>query len=386
MILTGTYNTAKSAWYATTEPGQGVNNLGRIQAAHAALASYPYAALNFLLSTPTEYIPVNDDENRQAGHDAGVAGGGGVTGGYDFLLRGNYVHPCIVVNLVDGTSIAGGKAYYAGSVTSFTPTMGTITRNWIEVFSTDDLVNTLGLFNGGSYDIKIDPCITRVALGTTTSLGSQTLTLSNISVKANERLVVLAGGTSHSSGFPADGGQTCTYDGNSMNQDSTSPVYQVNNIMESSVFSIQPGADTTNKSIVFTNTSTNVDVFYSNVILALKIQGLPINALDVAAFPVGGLGGDLGPSGGAFTSENDEMLIGAGFCMGPVTDTDGSWSFSFNAGQIDGSASGPDMQNIKASEGYLAVTTTGSPYTAKKTGIGGTSAQSYNIMHLCTYK
>lgn len=217
------------------------------------------------------------------------------------------------------------------------------------------------------------------------------MTLSGISVNANERLVVLVASNTLLTSFPGTGNQTCTYDGVSMAQDSTDDTYQVNNVLESSVFSLQPASDTVSKNIVFNahaGTPADTDTPKNVLLIALKIKNLLINDLDVAAFPIGGLGGDLGNTsvGGVFTSEDVEMLIGAGFCMGPVGDADGSWANSFNAGQIDGSTGGADIDNVKGSEGYLAVDTTGSPYRVKKTGIGGTSAQSYNIMHLCAYK
>lgn len=157
-LLLGTYNRDKADWFDITEPGQPVDNLGRWKLAHPEthISGRTY---NFELTDPTVYVPANDADNQVAGHDAGEVGDCEQTGGYDFLCKGNYVHPELVVFDIDGTPIPDGKLYYAGNPQNFTtPELSPdpdIVRNWAEVISSGDLEELLELEVGESYTLNV---------------------------------------------------------------------------------------------------------------------------------------------------------------------------------------------------------------------------------------
>ena len=140
--LVGTYNLAKANWYTVTEPGQGVDNLARWKLAHPGISIGP-RSYNFNLTSPTTFVPTNDSTDQITAHNLGVAGSRAVTGGYDFLWKGNYVTSEYTVNDIGGIPIANGRLYYAGDTTNFdTPALTpptrspAIVRDWAEVITT----------------------------------------------------------------------------------------------------------------------------------------------------------------------------------------------------------------------------------------------------------
>ncbi len=154
--LVGTYTASKADWFAITEPGQATTNYGRWQIAHSGASSFGNKTYSFALTDPTEYVPDNDTSNRTTAHNLGVAGNRDVATGADFLWRGNYIHPTLVINDVNGVVLSPtAQAYYAGSSTSFdSGPPGAITRGWIEIICSQDLPTVATLVDGGSYVIN----------------------------------------------------------------------------------------------------------------------------------------------------------------------------------------------------------------------------------------
>jgi hypothetical protein len=164
--LIGTYVRSKADWYTVTEPGQSVNNFGRWQLTEPSYASSYSRSFNFQLISPSTFTPPDDQSQRIAAHNLGVAGGRAVTGGYDFLWRGNYLSPdYIVYGIGDGVNtfnVNNGYLYYAGDATSFDSGSppGPIVRNWAEVISTDNLDSTIPLVDGNTYIINLTSTMT----------------------------------------------------------------------------------------------------------------------------------------------------------------------------------------------------------------------------------
>jgi hypothetical protein len=160
--LVGDYVLSKGNWYTVTEPGQGVDNLARWKLAHAGnpIGTRSY---NFQLTSPTTFVPTDDSTNQVTAHNAGVAGSRAVTGGYDFLWKGNYVSTIYQVKDINGIPIPNGRLYYAGDTTNFdTPALTpptrspAIVRDWAEVTSTADLDTLIPLVNGNSYTLNYE--------------------------------------------------------------------------------------------------------------------------------------------------------------------------------------------------------------------------------------
>ncbi len=182
--LTGTYVESKADWFDITEPGQSVDNLGRWKLAHPGVAIGP-RTFNFQLTSPATFVPTNDTNDQITAHNAGVAGGSAVTGGFDFLTKGNYVCPEFVVIDIGGVPIPNGKLYYAGNTQNFTtPALSpdpAISRDWAELISSADLDNSIvNLVNGNSYTLNVQPSsvtdfgITRYPVGTINGTASGT--------------------------------------------------------------------------------------------------------------------------------------------------------------------------------------------------------------------
>ena len=105
------------------------------------------------------WTPPDDDTYRQSAHDAGVTGGNQYSNGSDFLFKGNYIHPGVTINKINGNSI-GGSLYYAGSPDSFTTGSplepGAITRDSLEILSSSDIASTLGVTGGETITVELD--------------------------------------------------------------------------------------------------------------------------------------------------------------------------------------------------------------------------------------
>jgi len=186
--LVGDYVLTKADWYTVTEPGQGVDNLGRWKLAHAGnpIGTRSY---NFQLTTPSTFVPSGDDSYQIGAHGIGVSGSRAVTGGYDFLWKGNYVSPVYQVVDIDGIPIPNGRLYYAGDTTNFdTPALTPptrsppIVRDWAEVTSTADLDTLIPLVDTNSYTLNVQNVssssfgITRYAMGTAAADNNTTVT------------------------------------------------------------------------------------------------------------------------------------------------------------------------------------------------------------------
>lgn len=153
VIVTGTYDAPKSDWCDITLAGQSSTNLQRLNLAHGTSFVKTY---NVLLDA--EYVPPNDDSHRTASYNIGIFNGSTIPNGNDLLAKGNYVHPSISVNNINGTDTPGAKAYYAGSPTSFNvPNVpGSITRNYLEVVGSVNIAALLGQTGGEADTIVID--------------------------------------------------------------------------------------------------------------------------------------------------------------------------------------------------------------------------------------
>lgn len=182
--LVGTYELAKANWFTVTEPGQGVDNLARWKLAHPGVAIGP-RTYNFQLTSPSTFVPTNDTSAQITAHNIGVSGGRAVTGGYDFLWRGNYVSTEYTVNDINGIPIPNGKLYYAGNSTNFDTVPlspdPSINRNYAELISSADLDSTIvNLVNGNSYTLNVQPSsvsnfgLTRYPVGTINGTASGT--------------------------------------------------------------------------------------------------------------------------------------------------------------------------------------------------------------------
>lgn len=195
--LTGTYRYNKANWFTVTEPGQAVTNYGRFQLAHSGASSYNGRSYNFELSSPSTYNPTNDTNNRITSHNIGVSGGAAVTGGYDFLWRGNYIHPTLIVQSVNGVTLdPPGQAYYAGDSTSFDSGSppGPITRGWMEIICQQDLPTIASLVDGNSYNIVIyDASVTRTFVASASAaynVNNGIITIPNITIPNNVLCIV----------------------------------------------------------------------------------------------------------------------------------------------------------------------------------------------------
>ena len=162
--LSGTHN-HKSTWSTLIFSG-GLTNWQRMVNAHGTLfgdlpniSGFIQGTYNVILDTP--WAPPDDDMGRTNAHNVGVTNSGQINNGADFLEKGNYVHPDINILSINGILVQAGKLYYAGSPTSFsTPGIpGTITRNYLEILSTEDLETLTGTSGGESVTviIRINP-------------------------------------------------------------------------------------------------------------------------------------------------------------------------------------------------------------------------------------
>lgn len=159
--IIGTYNASKADWFATTETGQSVNNYQRWVYAHSTvLGDLPTASSYFTRSFNFNCIPQfpdNDSSLRTAAHNAGVADGGNVAHGSDFLMLGNYVGSQVISN-ISGWTFPNGLLYWAGQPLANGGSTGAITRDWLEVISTVNLTTTIPLTNGNNYQINVSDC------------------------------------------------------------------------------------------------------------------------------------------------------------------------------------------------------------------------------------
>lgn len=203
--LVGDYDLAKADWYTVTEPGQGVDNLARWKLAHAGnpIGTRSY---NFQLTSPATFVPSGDDTYQINAHSIGVTGSRAVTGGYDFLWKGNYVSPVYQVNDINGIPIPNGRLYYAGDTTNFdTPALTpptrspAISRDWAEVTSTADLDTLIPLDDGNSYTLNVQNVsassfgITRYAMGTAAADNNTTVTTPVFGGVTNDVIMINVG-------------------------------------------------------------------------------------------------------------------------------------------------------------------------------------------------
>jgi len=203
--LVGDYVFTKADWFTVTEPGQGVDNLGRWKLAHAGnpIGTRSY---NFQLTSPSTFVPSGDDAYQINANSIGVTGGSAVTGGYDFLTQGNYVSPVYQVNDINGIPIPNGRLYYAGDAPNFTSPANTpptrspaIVRDWAEVTSTADLDTLIPLVDGNSYTLNVQNVsassfgITRYAMGTAAADNNTTVTTPVFGGVTNDVIMINVG-------------------------------------------------------------------------------------------------------------------------------------------------------------------------------------------------
>lgn len=158
--LSGTHN-HKSTWSTLVFSG-GLTNWQRMVNAHGTLfgdlpsiSEFVQGTYNVILDST--WTPPDDDKYRTNAYNVGVANSGGINNGTDFLEKGNYVHPDITILSINGFPVLVGKLYYAGSPTSFsTPGVpGAITRNYLEILSTQDLETLTGTSGGESVTVDV---------------------------------------------------------------------------------------------------------------------------------------------------------------------------------------------------------------------------------------
>jgi hypothetical protein len=133
--------------------GGGVNGTAEGGQAHVLI--------EYISWTPiSTWEPSGDTANRQMAHDLGVTRGNVYSDGSDFLFKGNYVHPNIVVNKINGFSVSNGKLYYAGSPSSFTTgsplVPGTISRDSLEILAQENIANLTGAIANDEIIVELD--------------------------------------------------------------------------------------------------------------------------------------------------------------------------------------------------------------------------------------
>lgn len=364
--LVGVYTHAKGDWYGITEPGQAVTNLARWKLAHASFASnITTRSYNFNLNgqSISSFVPDADATNEISANAAGVAGGSAVTGGYDFLTRGNYVHPDYTVFNINSVAVPAGLSYYAGSVANFTtPPLSpdpSIARNWVEVLSTSDLDVLIPLVDGNTYTINLGN-IKRTALGTThTNLGT-TMTIPNITLNTGDILRVYVAANAPTAVTLVT--VALKFNGHTVNSIVDDPINfdgsPSTQFALASLFNRQQiGAPETGSLVGTTSLNANM------AMVAVKISG----CTNVQDNEIDNTGSDTNPTSGPAVTLNAVDYIGGYVATaGPSSDAGGTWGGGFIGGQSDGSNNG--SFDVSVSEGYQISVLTGT-FTASKSGI-----------------
>lgn len=112
-----------------------------------------YIMLEAGVTSVTAWIPPNDDDYRAIANAEGIARGSIFSDGSDFLAKGNYFNPNLKVTSINGIALNHTYLYYAGSDD---PVTDPIDRHSLEIISTHNLADTLGVTAGDTITVVID--------------------------------------------------------------------------------------------------------------------------------------------------------------------------------------------------------------------------------------